>query len=724
MPIQTYTLSPDAGGTFGSATELEFNTPHTETLGLAGDLVDCYRITLTNGIFQVLGGVSGSLKAKAALYNADGKKTASITISNGKITMKPQTLAAGTYYIMVESRDKGKTAGEYTLSVAGTRFPDPVQNNTPYDATALPLSEAGAGNANGWVGLGDSIDYYRIDPDRAGQVFVGVSGLTAKVKVTLYRADGKKLKSVTLSKDNGNVFKNGLLLDKEAVYLSVESGDKGKGKQNTGYTLTVDDRYFPAASDDNSRDKAAKLPLDQDGNGAGTNWVGMGDAVDYYRIDPNRAGQVFIGVSGLTAKVKVTLYRADGKKLKSVSLSKDSADIFKGGLLLDRGTFYLSVESGDKGKGKQNTDYTVTVDDRYFPAASDDNSRDKAAELALDANGSGSASNWVGMGDAIDYYRIDPAAAGRVYIGIGNLTAKVKVTLYRADGKKIKSVSLSKDNADIFKGGLLLDREAVYLSVESGDKGKGKQNSDYTLTVNDHYFPAATDDDTIETSDWIDLDENGRASVKGWVGYGDAADCYRIDPLRAGTVSITLSDVTAKLKVTLYSRGKKIKTLSVKPGGGSLEGLVLPAMPVYILVESGDKGKGKQNSGYTLDITDNYSSAPQTNNDILTAARLNWDSARKAEVTDWVGPDDQTDFFRFELDRSCAVNMNLIPDEAGIEVGRQLKITLYNEAGKKLKLDSALNTQQLDAAVYFISVEISNPKKYSTGYRLDVQQLA
>ena len=480
MSIQTYTLSPDAGGTFGSATELEFNTPHTETLGLAGDLVDCYRITLTNGIFQVLGGVSGSLKAKAALYNADGKKTASITISNGKITMKPQTLAAGTYYIMVESRDKGKTAGEYTLSVAGTRFPDPVQNNTPYDATALPLSEAGAGNANGWVGLGDSIDYYRIDPDRAGQVFIGVSGLTAKVKVTLYRADGKKL----------------------------------------------------------------------------------------------------------------------------------------------------------------------------------------------------------------------------------------------------KSVSLSKDNADIFKGGLLLDREAVYLSVESGDKGKGKQNSDYTLTVNDHYFPAATDDDTIETSDWIDLDENGRASVKGWVGYGDAADCYRIDPLRAGTVSITLSDVTAKLKVTLYSRGKKIKTLSVKPGGGSLEGLVLPAMPVYILVESGDKGKGKQNSGYTLDITDNYSSAPQTNDDILTAARLNWDSARKAEVTDWVGPDDQTDFFRFELDRSCAVNMNLIPDEAGIEVGRQLKITLYNEAGKKLKLDSALNTQQLDAAVYFISVEISNPKKYSTGYRLDVQQLA
>ena len=602
MPIQTYTLSPDAGGTFGSATELEFNTPHTETLGLAGDLVDCYRITLTNGIFQVLGGVSGSLKAKAALYNADGKKTASITISNGKITMKPQTLAAGTYYIMVESRDKGKTAGEYTLSVAGTRFPDPVQNNTPYDATALPLSEAGAGNANGWVGLGDSIDYYRIDPDRAGQVFIGVSGLTAKVKVTLYRADGKKLKSVTLSKDNGNVFKNGLLLDKEAVYLSVESGDKGKGKQNTGYTLTVDDRYFPAASDDNSRDKAAKLPLDQDGNGAGTNWVGMGDAIDYYRIDP--------------------------------------------------------------------------------------------------------------------------AAAGRVYIGIGNLTAKVKVTLYRADGKKLKSVSLSKDNADIFKGGLLLDREAVYLSVESGDKGKGKQNSDYTLTVNDHYFPAATDDDTIETSDWIDLDENGRASVKGWVGYGDAADCYRIDPLRAGTVSITLSDVTAKLKVTLYSRGKKIKTLSVKPGGGSLEGLVLPAMPVYILVESGDKGKGKQNSGYTLDITDNYSSAPQTNDDILTAARLNWDSARKAEVTDWVGPDDQTDFFRFELDRSCAVNMNLIPDEAGIEVGRQLKITLYNEAGKKLKLDSALNTQQLDAAVYFISVEISNPKKYSTGYRLDVQQLA
>ncbi|MBS1372183.1 MAG: hypothetical protein HPZ91_19740 [Lentisphaeria bacterium] len=601
MSIQPYSLAPDAGGTFGTATELAFNTPHTETLGLNGDLADCYKLTLTNGIFQIIGSVSSSLKVKATFYNSDGKKAASISVSGGKFSMKPATLEAGTYYLMLESKDKGKSAGEYTLSVTGTRFPAPVQNNTLHDATRLPLSTEGLGGTNGWVGLGDSIDYYRIDPARAGNLFVSITGLSAKVKVTLYRADGRKLKSISLSKANTDVFKGGYLLE-GAAYLSVESGDRGKGKQNTGYTLDIRNDYFPAPTDNNSREEADLLTLNKDGFAA-----------------------------------------ADG---------------------------------------------------------------------------------WVGVGDSVDYYRIDPASAGRLYVGVTGLSAKVKLTLYRADGKKIKSVSLSKDNSDAFKGGILLDVDTACISVESGDKGKGKQNTEYTLTVNDHYFPAATDNNSVAEAEWIDLDRNGRASVSGWVGFGDAADCYRIDPLYAGTVSITISDVSAKLKVTLYSQGKKIKTLSVRQGSASFDSLLLPAMPVYILVESGDKGKGKQNSSYTIDVADSYLPAPGTNNDRTTATRMNWDGEGAASVTDWVGFDDKTDFFRFELDKSCAVDLNLVPDTPGIQVGRQLKVTLYNEAGKKLKLDDALSSQQLDAAVYFVSVEISNPKKYSTGYRLDVQQLA
>lgn len=718
----SYPPVPDAGGAFATATDLLFNTPHTETLGLDGDLTDCYKLNLTNGIFQIIGSLSSSLRLKATLYDSDGKKAAPLSISGGKFSMKPATLAAGTYYLMLESSDKGKSTGEYTLSVTGTEFPAASMNNTLHDATRLPQSPAGNAAIDGWVGLGDSVDYYRIDPARAGNLFIGVTGLSAKVKVTLYRADGKKLKSVSLSKDSSDVFKGGYLLD-GAAYLSIESGDQGKGKQNTSYTLDVRENYFPVPTDNNSTEAADTLTLAPDGSASSTGWVGYGDATDFYRIDPGRAGTLFVSVTNLSAKVKVTLYRADGKKLKSVSLSKDSTDVFRGGYLLEDAA-YLSIESGDQGKGKQNTAYKLNINEYLFPEASADNSIAEAEILPLDENGHASADGWVGFGDSVDFYRINPESAGRLYVGVTGLSAKVKLTLYRADGKKLKDVTLSKDNSDAFKGGYLLEAGTAYLSVESGDKGKGKQNSSYTLTINDHLFPEATADNSVEEAEWIDLDAGGNASVSGWVGYGDAADCYRIDPLRAGTVSVTLSNVTDKLTLSVYSQGKKIKTLTVKQGSGSLDNLLLPAMPVYLLVESGDKGKGKLNSAYTLDITDRYSAAPVDNNDRTTATRLNWDDAETASVTDAVGFDDPVDFFRFELDSACAVDLNLVPDNPEIEIGKQLKIELYNEAGKKIKLDSAFRSGELDPAVYFVEVEISNPKKYSTGYRLDVQQLA
>ena len=718
----TYSFSSDAGGAFATATELPFNTPHTETLGLDGDLADCYKLTLTNGIFQIIGSVSTTLKAKASFYNSDGKKAASLSISGGKFSMKPATLAAGTYYLMLESRDGGRSTGEYTLSVTGTEFPAASMNNTLHDATRLPQSPAGNAETEGWVGLGDSIDYYRIDPDRAGTLFVSVTGLSAKVKVTLYRADGKKIKSVSLSKDSSDVFKGGYLLD-GAAYLSIESGDNGKGKQNTSYTLDIRDNYFPVPTDNNSTEAADTVAFAPDGSASVAGWVGFGDASDFYRIDPGRAGTLFVSVTGLSAKVKVTLYRADGKKIKSVSLSKDSTDVFKGGYLLENAA-YLAVESGDKGKGKQNTAYNLTINDRLFPEATADNSIGAAGRLDLDENGHASVDGWVGFGDAADFYRIDPESAGRLYVGVSGLSARVKLTLYRADGKKLKSVTLSKDNSDAFKGGYLLEAGTACLSVESGDSGKGKQNTSYTLTVNDHLFPEATADNSVETAEWIDLDAAGNATVSGWVGYGDAADCYRIDPLYAGSVSVKLSNVTDKLKLTIYSQGKKIKTLTVKQGSGSLDNLILPAMPVYLSVESGDKGKGKLNSSYTLDITDRYSAAPADNNDRTTATRMNWDEEGVATVADAVGFDDPVDYFRFELENACSVDLNLIPDNPEIEVGKQLKVALYNEAGKKIKLDSGFRSGELDAAVYFVEVEISSPKKYSTGYRLDVQQLA
>ena len=83
------------------------------------------------------------------------------------------------------------------------------------------------------------------------------------------------------------------------------------------------------------------------------------------------------------------------------------------------------------------------------------------------------------------------------------MEGKVTVTLYDIDGKKLKSVSVSKDTENIFKD--ILVPNGAYVTVASGDNGKGKENTSYVISVNDSYFPAATDNKTLNTASDVAL---------------------------------------------------------------------------------------------------------------------------------------------------------------------------------------------------------------------------
>ena len=100
----------------------------------------------------------------------------------------------------------------------------------------------------------------------------------------------------------------------------------------------------------------------------------------------------------------MTLYDEQGKKLKSVTVSGDKTAFEK---LLVPGAAYLSVESGDKGKGKQNSYYDITISDNYFPTETVANNSFEAAyqnhRLDLSSD-SPQASDCVGYGPAFDYY--------------------------------------------------------------------------------------------------------------------------------------------------------------------------------------------------------------------------------------------------------------------------------------------------------------------------------
>ena len=221
-------------------------------------------------------------------------------------------------------------------------------------------------------------------------------------------------------------------------------------------------------------------------------------------------------------------------------------------------------------------------------------------------------------------------------------------------------------------------------------------------------------------------------SISGWVGFGDASDSYVIDA-QAGSYSISINNVSAQLKVTLtdIASGKKIKTWTVKED----QMLISPALNNSLLkgdtlltIESGDKGKGKQNSDYSISIVANeIFPAATNNNDLANATSVNFGNVNTIDLdNEWIGYGDDTDFFRFELDSASRVDFDLNLDNKALTVGREVKVKLYNAStGRTVGLDSALtSTNTLEAGVYAVSVEITNPEKNWTSYDLGITKLA
>ena len=196
------------------------------------------------------------------------------------------------------------------------------------------------------------------------------------------------------------------------------------------YTITADEDLFPAASANNSFNTAEQITLDATGTGtsAKSQWVGFGDAADYYMFTTNGNGAITVDFNmqqqSTNTNYKVTLYSLTNgktKQLKSVTLKGSLGsveNIFKNDVLALAGTYYLVVESGDKGKGKQNGYYDFVINDDYFPAASANNSFGTAEQIALNAAGSGSSAKnqWVGFGDAADYYMFTTTENGAISI--------------------------------------------------------------------------------------------------------------------------------------------------------------------------------------------------------------------------------------------------------------------------------------------------------------------
>ncbi len=449
--------SADAGNDFNTATQLAWGTSEKQSVG-GTDVKDVFKVTL-DGAAQLaisirnvlnLGGKNSGVKV--TIYNSDLKKLKSYTVKPGSqdLPLLLCDVAAGRdYYIEVVSADK-KTSAKYEISADQQLFPAKTGNDSFETAKQATITLDGKGSGsfrNGWVGFGDAVDFYYIDAAAAGSMTVSLSNVTAKLKVTLYNEQGKKLKSVTVSGDKA-VFEN--LLVPGAAYLSVESGDKGKGKQNSYYDISISDKYFPTeAVANNSFAEAEEIKLSTTVNTSISGWVGYQDGYDYYKLMATGPGSFSISINGVDPdkKLKVSLYDANQKKIKTWSVKGSDMLFFDKELLT--GQTYLVVESGDKGKGKQNSDYSISVAvNEYFPKGDTGNNELAAARTVNfdSATGTAALSNeWVGYGDAKDFFAFELDSASKVDLDLNyynkdlRFGKDVKINLYdMATGKKIK----------------------------------------------------------------------------------------------------------------------------------------------------------------------------------------------------------------------------------------------------------------------------------------------
>ena len=353
-----------------------------------------------------------------------------------------------------------------------------------------------------------------------------MSGVSQKVKLTVYSVDAngklKSMKSITVNAPKSGVasgtIQNLLMEAGKDYYVAVEAPDWKKGV-GTDYDLTVNGNVFNHAKNNlanNSYDQVkgqSVTPITGSADGTlsstpvlADEWVGYGDSVDFQKITLANDGTYSFTVSGVSQKVKLTVYGVDAKgnlkSLKSITVNAPKSGVASGtiqNLLMDAGSYYVAVEAPDWKKGV-GTDYNVSMSGSVYNNAKNglNNGSWNAAgvETLTLSTGKAVSGEWVGYGDASDYFAFkvgaDGSAAGQYTFKLtsadgsslnGNATFTVYQKKYNSKGAASVSKvgSFTNNKADSIT--LDLGEGEYFMAVDSADKGKKNMGYDIDVTA-------------------------------------------------------------------------------------------------------------------------------------------------------------------------------------------------------------------------------------------------
>lgn len=221
-----------------------------------------------------------------------------------------------------------------------------------------------------WVGAGDLEDYFFFTSPGAASYIMGLEaaylGTSVWMSVGTLSENGEfQVLQQTVITPNAAIHAlDGMRLETgEQYYIRIHAEEDSIGANYELY-IKADVEDASLITDNNTMETATELSRTEDTAARIQSWVGAGDALDYYRLELDRSGNLTIRLDELETNVRVKVYqeRSNGStSLKYITTARASEGLDQT-LALTSGTYFIEIASNDNGAGRYNSTYALELE--------------------------------------------------------------------------------------------------------------------------------------------------------------------------------------------------------------------------------------------------------------------------------------------------------------------------------------------------------------------------
>jgi hypothetical protein len=312
------------------------------------DSADWYKVTTNgDGLLRLTITSNNGQYVWAYLYDNNGVTQLNSQNTNGTINISTDGLAAGTYYVRINTYYNDGFA-PYTLS--DSLFVPSIANDAEPDSTkaqalVLPLNGSMSGHIDYYYNNHrDSVDWYKVTTNGDGLLRLRLTSFNGQyVWAYLYDHDG--VTQLNAQNTNGTIDISTDGLAAGTYYVRINT------YYNNGfasYTI-VDSLFKPVQANDAEPDSTRALALTLPLNGTVTGHIDYyfnhhRDSADWYKLTTNADGMIRLRIASNNGQyVWAYLYDNDGVTQLNAQNTNGTFDIYTDGLAA--GTYYIRINT-------------------------------------------------------------------------------------------------------------------------------------------------------------------------------------------------------------------------------------------------------------------------------------------------------------------------------------------------------------------------------------------